>query len=364
MARRAHGELRCAGKKTFGSRRAQLLSAGRPLWRRVLRRASSSPGQLWDEVGEDNEDFLDAPKQASRPGQAGILENFAEGADFGKAKIFAATRTFAVAPWSEDVKAKPIFAVSDSTGSVAKRIAINAFRQFGSSFVIDDHVEVMAEIRTEEAVRDVLAKAARLAPKGALAIEKSGAMLVYTLASQKLGTFLAEEAHKLGVPCINALEPVLLSMERRFGLQRSVSQQTAQIAGFESEGLTVFAVSDSTGTAAHAVAQAALKQFPTCGVETVTVCSAVRSLEEVNQIVEEALGLDSMIIFTFASPGMSRFMRQQCERAKVPYADVFQPVVIALERYLNFPPVGIAGGHDLKASPSARLKWQRRPLQG
>jgi len=151
-------------------------------------------------------------------------------------------------------------------------------------------------------------------------------------------------------------------MERRFGVQRRVDAAgDGEDASFE-EGLTIFAVSDNTGETAHAVAVSALKQFPGSGVETVTVCSEVKSLEEINHIVDEALSLDSMIIFTFASPGMSRFIRQQCERAKVPYADVFQPIIIAFERYLNYPPVGVAGGHDLKASDSTRLRWQRRAL--
>ena len=32
-----------------------------------------------------------------------------------------------------------------------------------------------------------------------------------------------------------------------------------------------------------------------------------------------------------------------CWDPEVPYADVFQPVVIALERYLDYPPVGAVG---------------------
>jgi len=92
------------------------------------------------------------------------------------------------------------------------------------------------------------------------------------------------------------------------------------------------------------------------------VCNEVRSLEEINCIVEEAKTTRSVIIFTFASPGMSRFMRQQCERAKVPYADAFQPVLVAFEKYLDYPPVGVPGGHDLQSATYART-WDRRPVQ-
>jgi len=318
---------------------------------------------IWDEIDEDDTEFLSGKTVTTDGAKAGggMLDNFAEGADFQKAKIFAATRTFAVAPWHEDVKPKPIFAVSDSTGNVARRLALAAFRQFGPGEQAD--VQIQPGVNTEETVSEVVHSAACLAPKKALAIEKSGAMLVYTLASQKLGALLADESHKQGVPCINALEPVLLSMEKRFGLQRTIDVNSeSQLRGFESEGLTVFAVSDNTGESAYDMVVAALKQFPGCGVESVTVCPQVKSLEEVNHIVEEALSFDSLIVFTFASPGMSRYVRQQCERAKIPYADVFQPVIIAFERYLNYPPVGVPGGHDLKETDSARLRWQRRPL--
>lgn len=318
---------------------------------------------IWDDDDEDVEFLGDRAALATgAKGGGGMLDNFAEGADFQKAKLYAATRTFAVAPWGEDVKPKPIFAVSDSTGHCARRLVHCAFQQFGPGVL--NEVEIKGGIQTEQAVLDVVDSAAKLAPKKALAIEKSGAMLVYTLASKELGGLLAETSHKTGVPCMNALEPVLLSMERRFGLERTVDVTDGKHVSTFEEGLTVFAVSDNTGTSAYDMAVAALKQFPTSGVDTVTVCSEVKSLEEINHIVDEALALDSMIIFTFASPGMSRYIRQQCERAKVPYADVFQPVVIALERYLNYPPVGVAGGHDLKASDSTRLRWQRRALIG
>jgi regulator of PEP synthase PpsR (kinase-PPPase family) len=290
-----------------------------------------------------------------------MIDNFAEGADFQKAKIFAATRTFAVAPWDEDVKPKPIFAVSDSTGNVAARLAMAAFQQFGPGVKADIHTK--PGVISDEGVCEVVHSAACLAPKKALAIEKSGAMLVYTLASQKLGALLSDECNKKGVPCINALEPVLMSMEKRFGLTRCIDVNSEeQLKGFESGDLTVFAVSDKSGESAHEMVKAALKQFPGCGVESVTVCPEVKSLEEVKDIVQEAVHDDSLIVFTFASPGLSRYMRQECERAKLPYADVFQPVVIAFERYLNYPPVGITGGHDLKETNSARLRWQRRPL--
>jgi len=337
---------------------------------RVARRAGAAAGKaefMWDEGDVDEDDFLGigmAQADAKTKRIGGILDNFSEGANLKQAKLFAMTRTFAVAPWNEDVKSKPIFAVSDSTGNVAKRLAVAAFSQFGCADVAN--VTVVPDIRTEAAVREVVREAALMAPKKALAIDKSGGMLVYTIASQALGALLADECNKQGVPCINALEPVLLMFEKRFKRQRNIEALSdAELAGVEKPeaGFTVFAVSDSSGGSAHAMAIAALKQFPGNGVESITNCSEVRSLEEINCIVQESRRLQCMLIFTFASPGMSRYTRMQCERAKVLYVDVYQPVIIAFENYLNYPPVGVAGGHQLKDDADAQhFRWQSTPV--
>jgi len=335
----------------------------RRVHQRVAARAASKMNS-WRELESDFEsefgEIFDENKKAPKQKTAGVkVDNFEDGADFAKAKMFAATRVLAVAPWSQDVKAKPIFAVSDNTGKVAAQLSEAAFMQFGSPEKVN--IQVFAKIRTEEQVHEVVAQAASMAPSDALAIEMSGAIIVFTLADAGLSDLLIQEAQKKGVPCINVLEGVLSAMEKRFHMPRSVySEEGALLDAFEEEGLTVFAVSDSSANSTYDIVSAALQQFPGCGVDHITICAQVRSLEEINHIVEEALALDSLIIFTFASPGMSRFIRQQCERAKVPYTDAYQPVLIAFEKYLDYPPVGVPGGHELKSTPSPHLSWERR----
>lgn len=326
---------------------------------------------FWDEVGEDDDPADDAFwKGISETPPPGQINTFAQGADFATAKMFAATRTFAVAPWSADVKAKPIFAVSDATGTVAQKLAETAFMQFGSSEKAK--VQIVPSIDSEEAVRKVVAEAAKMAPPGSLAIERSGALVLYTVADPALGALLASESSRRGVPVIDALEPVLLAMERCFRLQRSLGgtpeaggdgeAAAADAAAVGGEGeRTVFAVSDSTGGNAYGMVCAALRRFPESAVDSVIMCNEVRSLEQINHIVQEALATNSPIIFTFASPGMSRFMRQQCERTGMHYADVFQPVMLAFEKYLDYPPVGVPGGHDLSGKYSH--DWERRPVE-
>lgn len=332
-------------------------------WRRLVLstpRQLRASAQIWDEVDDDDADDLlgGIERRTSTSTSRNLLDTFEAGAEFKQAKLFAATRTFAVAPWSEDVEPKPIFAVSDNTGQVAKRLAEAAFMQFGCSYKAN--IKVVADVRTEHDVHEVVAEAASMAPPGALAIEKSGALIVYTLACPELSAFLRNECDKRGVQCIDALEPLLKAMQKKFGIPRSIYSvdEDQQLRGFESEGLTIFTVSDSTGSSARQMVFAALRQFPGHGVETITLCPDVRSLEEINCVVQEAAVMESLVVFSFASPGMSRFMRQQCERSKVKYVDVYQPVLIAFEKYLDYPPVGVAGGHDLQSDASSFMKWQ------
>jgi len=327
--------------------------AGRPGSRGVVWRRASS---IWDIDEEAQGDDVLGALGAARP-RSGETSVFEEGAKLSTAVMANATRYVAVAPWNEDVKAKPIFVASDSTGAAASCLAETAFCQFGSPDKVG--VEVAPGVRSEQAVRDVVARAAAMAPPGSLAVEKKGAFLLYTLASRRLSKLMAEECHRRGVPCIDALEPVLAAMERRLGPRRSPAPEGASAEGRGAR--TVFAVSDGSGSNVCQAVRAALRQFPGHGVGDLTVCSGVSTVEEVAQIVGTAQAVQSLVVFTFASPGISRFMRMQCERLQVPYADFFQPVLMAFEKYLDYPPVCVRGGHkiDLDAeSPFER--WQLR----
>lgn len=276
------------------------------------------------------------------------------------AQRFVQSRFHAVAPWGQDVQPKPILAASDSTGNVAKLLAQAAFVQFGSSE--KSRVSVQGGMRTAEDAVKVVETARDFKPEPA--------MLVYTVASPELDRVIREEAQKHDVTCVNVLDSLLAAMERRFDMKRSVDITKAKRKADYSNALdefgdmTVFAVSDSGGDTVKAVAKAALKQFNGACVEHITMCSKVSSLEEITLIVQEAFATDSVVLFTFASPGMSRFMRMQCERLKVAYADVYQPLLITMERYLNYPPVGVPGGMDLKElEDSVSQNWEKESLQ-
>lgn len=303
-----------------------------------------------------------------------LTDHFVEGAELAQAKKFAAARVIPVVPWEQDVNSKPIFAVSDGTGEVSRSLAEAAFAQFGCSEQRD--VRVLPRVRGTSDVRKAVAQAAESARPGAMAIEKAGAFCVFTLANKDLGASLEEECRRRGVPCFNALEPVLSAMEKCLDQKRCLAFTTGggppcSPSGKAEEGFSkVFAVSDGSGANAYRIINAALKQLPASGVDEVTVCPEVRTLVEINNIVHEALALKGLIIFTLASPGLARFMRQQCERSKVGYADVYQPMLMGLEKYLNYPCVGVPGGYsDLEAAAQgeqppldAARRWQKRAV--
>lgn len=328
-------------------------------WRAVRRKASRR--KEFDE--EDDFNQIDDLFDKARVPAVGTINSFAAGASLQSAKVFAMTRTFAVAAWDEDVTPKPIFAVSDSTGEVAKALADTAFKQFGT--LDKAMVQVVTGVRTEADVRRVVEQAADLAPDDALAIERAGALILFSIADEGLGNALVKECAQSGVPCINAMESCVVAMEKSFGVKRSKVWDSASSVSTAPLGKVVYVASDSSGHLAHGMACKALKQFPSCGVDSVVVCPQVNSLEEIDHIVQQAKTGKHPLIYTFASPGMSRFMRQQCERAKVSYAEVLQPIVIAFERYLDYPPVGVPGGYATQSTPLSEHenKWERRQLQ-
>lgn len=251
-------------------------------------------------------------KQKRRIADLKLTDDLEQEAELSRARELMADSAQQVPPWAEEIKWKPIIAVADCTGHVASRLSAVTFAQFGSSDRCD--VTVVPGVRSVKEVCDAVEKAAGFTPT---------ALVVYTLADPELSDALEKESEQRGVACINVMEPVLRTMEKHFDLKRSLRfSLESHILSIESEGMTAYAVSDSSGSSTYSVVCAALQQFVGSGVENVTMCPYVHTLAEIRQIVDDAEAHESFIIFSFASPGMSRFMRQQCERSDVAYADV------------------------------------------
>mmetsp|Transcript_5650 Transcript_5650/g.17810 ORF Transcript_5650/g.17810 Transcript_5650/m.17810 type:complete len:397 (+) Transcript_5650:47-1237(+) len=272
---------------------------------------------------------------------------------------------FEVTPWGGSVEPRQVFAVSDSTGAGARRLAENAWAQFGSPQAARLTLlpEVCSVADVKRAVED-----ARSAEGG------SGALIIFTLASSDLCTQLVAECAREAVPCIDALQPLLTLLEEALGQPRLGSGPGPAAGGAPAAAPAapaaaspppaagpIFSVSDSSGTSAYELVRAALRQFPGAGVEGVTVCPRVRSLEEARFIAEEAGRVGGLVAFTFASTGMSRYMRQQCELAGVRYVDLYQPVLLAMEIYLDYPAIGVAGGYG-EGLATSRKSWEEKPV--
>jgi len=266
---------------------------------------------------------------------------------------------FEVTPWTEEVEPRPILAVSDSTGSGARRFAECAWAQFGSTEAA--RLAVHPEVCSAEHVRTVVEEAAR-----------DGALVIYTLASSELCLQLASECSQQNIPCIDLLQPLLTTLEEITGRQRLGSTAVAAPPENESEPveseevespLEIYVASDSSGSSTYQLVRAALRQFPGSRVRDLTVCPEVCTLEEIRLVARTAGESQGLVAFTFASTGMSRFMRQQCEAYGARFVDVYQPLLLAMEIYLQYPAIGVPGGFlDREALSSTRQKWSRRRI--
>jgi len=272
--------------------------------------------------------------------------HFASGDSISSARRLAETRKFVVAPWNKDVTVRPIFAVSDGEGTVVKKWIPSAFQQFGSSSKL--RMSLRRNVQTQEAVDEALETAAK--------IFSGPALVLYTIANQELESYLRAEAAKLDVPTVNLFGGLQTALLRRFDTKSASGDDWNDLLS-DAEP-TVFVASDGSGETAAAAARAALRRLEGAGARTITVCPEVTSLEEVLAIAREAFATQSVVTFSFASPGMSRFMRMQCERLKVPYADLLQPALIAMEQYLQYPFVGVPGGLDLDEAKGSSGNWK------
>ncbi|CAK0888531.1 unnamed protein product, partial [Prorocentrum cordatum] len=204
------------------------------------------------------------------------------------------------------------------------------------------NVMVRPELHTAADVEKVVAEAAALASE---ADGEAGALVVYTLRSQELSAQMASECRQRGVPCVDVAQPLMAALSE--GIRQA-----------EAAGIEVFVASDSSGRTPTAMVVSALQRLPGGTPDEVTVCPETRTVEEVKQVVEAASksGQRSVVAFTFASSGLARFMRQQCEDAGVRFVDVFQPVLLAFEVYLKYPAIGVPGGFSDTKAPS---KWKK-----
>jgi len=99
----------------------------------------------------------------------------------------------------------------------------------------------------------------------------------------------------------------------------------------------IYIVSDASGERASNLILGALEQFS--DVTTVERrCPDVRLPAEIARITHAAAKEDAMVVFTFAREDMRATARTAAEGLGVPYIDLFEPVIPALEKWLGKEP--------------------------
>jgi regulator of PEP synthase PpsR (kinase-PPPase family) len=99
-----------------------------------------------------------------------------------------------------------IFAVSDSVGETAEKIAVASVLQFD----IERSITRFSRVTKEEQVVKIIEKAM-----------EEDAIIVYTIVKPKLADFLDEQAKSNGVVAINAMKSLFEAIQQKTGLQPS-----------------------------------------------------------------------------------------------------------------------------------------------
>ena len=104
----------------------------------------------------------------------------------------------------------------------------------------------------------------------------------------------------------------------------------------------VFAVSDATGKTCETVVQAALTQFTTTQI-TLETFSNVRTLKQIQYILQRASTVNGVIIYTMASPKLRQKITELGRLNGVPTVDILGPVLTRLSDLLEISPLAKPG---------------------
>ena len=99
-----------------------------------------------------------------------------------------------------------IFAVSDSVGETAEKIAAATSLQFD----IDRSITRFSRVTREEQILEILDRAL-----------KDDAIVIYTLVKMKLGSFLAAKAEEMGITAFDLLTPLMKVITEKTGIESS-----------------------------------------------------------------------------------------------------------------------------------------------
>jgi len=104
----------------------------------------------------------------------------------------------------------------------------------------------------------------------------------------------------------------------------------------------VFAISDATGKTCEIVINAALSQFKTTRIILKTI-SNVRSLEQIDDIIQKAIAVDGIIIYTMVSTELRQKLSELGRLHAVPTVDILGPVLTRFSDFLEISPLAQPG---------------------
>ena len=107
--------------------------------------------------------------------------------------------------------------------------------------------------------------------------------------------------------------------------------------------ITIFTVSDATGTTAEGVVRAALVQFDTSTVKIIRI-GEVRTIEAIRHIVKKATKIHAFIVHTFVSDELRHAMLTEGRSKNVVTIDIMGPVLARLSELLEVQPKQKPGG--------------------
>ena len=101
---------------------------------------------------------------------------------------------------------------------------------------------------------------------------------------------------------------------------------------------TVYILADGTGETAEKVATAALTQFRSIDVSTVSF-TRVRSKIEIREIIEKASKASAFVVYTVIDPEHREYIQRQANELGVEVADLIGSLVVRLSKYLESTPL-------------------------
>lgn len=101
--------------------------------------------------------------------------------------------------------------------------------------------------------------------------------------------------------------------------------------------LTIYVVSDSVGETAEMVARATAEQFKNTEYE-IRKYPYVSHEEQIKEMIEEAAGNRSIVVFTTVLQHIREQILSDCEKHKIPCVDLLMPIIATFESFLGENP--------------------------